>query len=90
MGKAVTAEIIDVDDYQRPVAVIRLGSRDLNREMLREGMAWAYRHYLKGNYIPEYTDAEAWARRKRLGLWRDSNPQPPWEFRNSLKKRQPR
>lgn len=85
MGRRVTAEIVDIDQYKRAVAVIRYEGRDVNREMVSEGMAWAYRQYLKGAYESEYIGAESLARSRRAGLWRESNPQPPWEFRSRLK-----
>jgi endonuclease YncB( thermonuclease family) len=85
MGRRVTAEIVDIDQYKRAVAVIRYEGRDINREMVAEGMAWAYRPYLKGAYESEYIAGETRARSYRAGLWRDSNPQPPWEFRNGHK-----
>ena len=85
MGREVSAEIIEIDQYQRAVAVIRYGGRDINREMAAEGMAWAYRQYLRGTYASEYIGAENRARSIRAGLWRDANPQPPWEFRQTLK-----
>lgn len=81
MGRQVSAEIVDSDQYQRAVAVIRYQGRDINREMASEGMAWAYRQYLQGPYASEYIGAENRARSRRAGLWRDVNPQPPWEFR---------
>jgi len=84
MGKKVSAEVIDVDQYQRAVAVIRYAGRDINREMVDEGMAWAYRRYLQGHYVSEYLGAETRARSRRAGLWRDANPRPPWEFRQAL------
>ena len=82
MGRRVTAEIVDIDQYQRAVAVIRCDGRDINREMVSEGMAWAYRRYLQGAYASEYIGSETGARSRRAGLWRESNPQPPWDFRN--------
>lgn len=85
MGRQVQADVMDTDQYQRAVAVIRYEGRDINREMVAEGMAWAYRNYLKGAYASEYIDAEERARSRRLGLWRESNPQPPWEFRHAIK-----
>ena len=85
LGRRVSAEIIEIDQYQRAVAVIRHAGRDINREMVAEGMAWAYRHYLQGPYASEYIGAESRARSRRAGLWRDVNPQPPWEFRQTLK-----
>jgi endonuclease YncB( thermonuclease family) len=87
MGRRVSAEIMDIDQYKRAVAVIRYEGRDVNREMVTEGMAWAYRQYLQGAYESEYINSEARARSNRAGLWRESNPQPPWEFRNGHKGR---
>ena len=85
MGRRVSAEIIDIDQYHRSVAVIRYAGRDINREMVAEGLAWAYRQYLQGTYASEYIGAEDQARSRRSGLWRDANPRPPWEFRLTLK-----
>ena len=85
MGRRVTAEIIDIDQYKRAVAVIRYGGKDINREMVEEGLAWAYRRYLQGSYESEYINDETRARSRRAGLWRESNPQPPWEFRRGNK-----
>ena len=85
MGRQVSAEIIDIDQYKRAVAVIRHAGRDINREMTAEGLAWAYRQYLQGPYASEYIGAENRARATRTGLWRDANPQPPWEFRQAHK-----
>ncbi|NVN91367.1 MAG: thermonuclease family protein [Desulfuromonadales bacterium] len=85
MGRQVAAEIVETDQYQRAVAVIRYAGRDINREMVSEGMAWAYRPYLAGPYVSAYIGSEEAARTRHRGLWRDANPQPPWEFRQSLK-----
>lgn len=86
MGRQVSAEIVDTDQHQRAVAVIRYRDRDINREMVAEGMAWAYRQYLQGPYVSEYIGAEEGARARHKGLWRDANPKPPWEFRRADKK----
>lgn len=85
MGRRVTAEIVDIDQYKRSVAVIRYAGRDINREMVAEGMAWAYRQYLQGAYASDYIGTESLARSRRAGLWRESNPKPPWEFRHGVK-----
>ncbi|OGT98790.1 MAG: nuclease [Geobacteraceae bacterium GWB2_52_12] len=85
MGRRVTAEIVDIDQHKRAVAVIRYDGKDINREMVAEGMAWAYRRYLQGAYESEYINSETRARSRRAGLWREPNPQPPWEFRRGKK-----
>jgi len=87
MGRQVSAEIVDIDQYHRSVAVIRYAGRDINREMVTEGLAWAYRQYLQGAYASEYISAEELARARHKGLWRDANPLPPWEFRQAVKGR---
>jgi micrococcal nuclease len=84
MGRRVSAEIMDSDQYQRAVAIIRYNGRDINRDMVAEGMAWAYRQYLSGPYASEYGKAEENARAHHRGLWREANPLPPWEFRHAL------
>ena len=85
MGRQVAAEVVEIDQYQRAVAVIRYAGRDINREMVSDGLAWAYRQYLTGPYTSEYIGAEQASRARHKGLWRDANPLPPWEFRQTLK-----
>lgn len=84
--KRVRVEIMAVDQYKRSVGIIYLNGKNINQEMVAEGWAWAYRQYLDRPHASEYIQAEEQARGKRLGLWVQSNPQPPWEFRKSLKK----
>ena len=85
MGRQISAEIVDIDKYNRCVAILRYNGRDINREMVTEGMAWAYRQYLHGAYASEYIGAEEVARARHKGLWRDANPLPPWEYRHAIK-----
>jgi micrococcal nuclease len=84
--KRVKVEVIDIDRYKRLVSVILLDGRNINKEMVAEGYAWAYRQYLDRPHASEYIQAEEQARAKRLGLWQQNNPQPPWDFRSSLRK----
>jgi endonuclease YncB( thermonuclease family) len=87
LKKQVEVEIKDRDRYGRMVCIIRLDGVDINRKMIKLGLAWAYIEYLKGPYASIYYDAEKEARAKRLGLWQQANPQPPWEFRRMLRGR---
>jgi len=83
--KRVQLKVMDIDRYKRLVSIVLLGNRDINREMVAEGWAWAYRQYLDRSYASEYINAEEQARARRLGLWKSSNPQPPWEFRKAFR-----
>jgi endonuclease YncB( thermonuclease family) len=71
------------DRYGRTVGDVwlpdRSGERNINIEMVQEGYAWWYRAYAPHSKALE--QAEARARTERLGLWRDREPEPPWEFR---------
>lgn len=81
----VNIKIMDIDRYKRLVGIIYNGNRNINQEMVAEGYAWAYRRYLSTPYKSEFIDAEESARKGRLGLWQQSNPEPPWEFRKRTK-----
>jgi len=86
MGRQVSAEIMDTDNSHRAAAIVRFAGRDINREMVAEGMAWVYRQELQTPYILEYAAAEDMAHASHRGLWHDNNPQPPWEFRLAREK----
>lgn len=78
-GKAVRLEIKDTDQYGREVAIVWLGKKNINLQMVIEGLAWHYAYF-----APDATDlaaAEKAARKARKGLWKDKNPVNPYEFR---------
>jgi micrococcal nuclease len=83
LHRKVVVEIMHIDRRGRAVAVIWLEGRDINREMVDEGLAWASRKSREQQ--PAYLQAEAVARAGRLGLWAQDDPQPPWEFRKAWK-----
>ena len=59
--------------------IMTMNGVDINREQVARGMAWVYRRY---NQEPAYYEAEAAAKAARLGLWADTNPVPPWDYRH--------
>jgi micrococcal nuclease len=70
------------DKYDRFLATLYVGGRNINKEMVMEGWAWAYRY--KG--ITElYEEEMKKAQREKLGLWKDANPMAPWDFRRKQK-----
>src|SRR5262245_43792216 len=62
--RTVTCTKRDVDSYGRIVAVCRSGAADLAAEMVRSGLATAYRRYSS-----DYVDEENEARAARRGIW---------------------
>mgnify|MGYP000848144384 CR=1 FL=1 len=51
---------------------------NLNKEMIRLGMAWHFKKYSKDN---SYAELENEARKNKVGLWQDTNPVAPWDWR---------
>lgn len=66
------------DQHGRLLGTLWIGDRDLNRELVAEGMAWAF-----GGFSPDEAllAAEAEARRARRGLWSDPEPMSPGQWR---------
>jgi endonuclease YncB( thermonuclease family) len=74
------AEVISKvkDRYQRTVAHVKCSGVDVNAEQVNRGMAWVYPRYAKDPSLYVMQDN---AKLARIGLWIDSSPIPPWEFR---------
>jgi Micrococcal nuclease (thermonuclease) homologs len=79
-GKTIKAQIKDTDRYNRVIAIVTVGNRTVNEELLMSGFAW---HYKKYDNSPWYAQLEEAARAARFGLWEDHNPIPPWEWRKN-------
>lgn len=85
-GKRVKLDVMGIGMYKTFVSIVSLDGRNINEEMVAEGHAWVNKHNLKKPYKKEYTQLEEEARANKLGLWKQGNPQPPWEFKKASKK----
>ena len=78
-GKAVRLVVKGKDRYDRELAEVFLpDGRSLNRELVATGLAWWYRNYSSDRSLEAL---ERTARMSRRGLWAESDPVPPWDFR---------
>jgi endonuclease YncB( thermonuclease family) len=77
-GKDITVVPKTKDKYGRTVGHILIDGRDVNLEMLEDGMAWHYTHY---DHNARLSRAEVDARAAKRGLWADGDPVPPWDWR---------
>jgi len=83
-GKQITIEYQKRDRYGRIVGKVLVDGRDACLEQVKAGFAWHYKKYQQEQSMEDqrlYADAENKARNERLGLWRENNPNPPWEHR---------
>lgn len=85
---AVTVSPKDVDRYGRTIALVSSSGLLLNRELVREGLAWMYPRYCKEQPLcSELKKIERKAMAGGRGLWRDKAPVPPWQWRRKHKKK---
>lgn len=79
----VSLTITDTDQYGRKVSEVRLPDGTFIQQVLvTEGLARVYQPYLKNCPSAEIVQqAEADAKKRRRGFWRDEKFLPPWEFR---------
>lgn len=83
-NKEVYVETHKRDRYGREVGKVLRDDQDVNLEQIRRGMAWFYKQYereLSPENRSSYDLAESQARDRKLGLWVDPAPVPPWKFR---------
>jgi endonuclease YncB( thermonuclease family) len=86
--KHVTCEWTKRDRYGRIVGKIVVDGQDINVRLVQAGLAWHYKAYAKEQSRSDtelYANAEIEAREKRVGLWADPEPVPPWEWRRAKK-----
>lgn len=98
-SKDARADCAKEDRYGRPVCKVWVQpadcpscglTLDVNHAQILAGMAWWSRKYAKEQTAEDrgrYESAEEEARLRRWGLWQESNPVPPWEWRRAQKNR---
>ena len=94
-GKEVVVQWSKHDRYRRIVGKVTVAEPDCQRPdcakildvgmgQITTGLAWWYRKYAKEQSLEDaraYEAAERDAQASRIGLWRDKDPTPPWDWR---------
>jgi endonuclease YncB( thermonuclease family) len=86
--KEAVVEWHKLDRYGRTIGKAIVGGTDCGRQLLDKGLAWHYKAYSKEQTSEDrhtYAESEVRAQQAQIGLWTDSNPEPPWEFRHRPK-----
>ena len=88
-GQKLLVRSMYKDDYKRTVAIVyisRNGKADelsINQRQVQAGMAWVYDYFCTNAICNTWKLEEAMAQKQKLGLWSESNPVPPWQWRRS-------
>ena len=67
------------DRYGRTLSIVFIGKKNVNLALVQAGAAWWYAEYAPKETALEKAEAEA--KGKKLGLWKDARSTPPWEWR---------
>ncbi|AKL39148.1 TPA: thermonuclease family protein [Serratia marcescens] len=80
-GQPVTVTYTQKDRYGRVLGrVVTTNGTEANRYMVQSGAAWVYERYNTDNSLPALQRV---AQEQKHGLWAESHPVPPWEWRHN-------
>jgi endonuclease YncB( thermonuclease family) len=85
-GRQVVVQVHGPDRHGRTVGQLEAVGRDCGLRLIELGLAWHYKAYEREQPLAEraaYAAAERNARRRRIGLWADESPEPPWAWRRT-------
>lgn len=85
-GEPVRVEWKETDRYGRTLGRVFTGGMAVNLAMVRDGWAWHYKQFSDDETLAR---AELDARARRVGLWKDPSPIPPWQYRGRSSLAQP-
>lgn len=77
-GQSISLDTLSTDRYGRYIARVYFRQQDVGLRLIAAGMAWHYSYYSDD---ASYRQAQGSAKKKKLGLWVDSDALPPWEYR---------
>lgn len=85
-NRMVHVEYNKYDKYGRVIGKVSLRGKDICLEQLDKGMAWHYKKYQKEQSTIDrelYSSTELKAKDTKIGLWKDTQPTAPWDFRKN-------
>ena len=83
--KMATVTEYDTDRYGRTVGVVQVDGVNVNENLIKAGLAWQYKKYCRAAFCKDWLQKEKEAAISQVGLWRDSDPVPPWQWRKGAR-----
>ncbi len=84
LNRTAVANCSMLERWDHQACQITVNGIDIGLQQIREGMAWWVRQGANVQSAKDhsaYESAELMAKMRRMGLWGETNPIPPWEFR---------
>ena len=79
LNKTATVNVKSKDRTGKAIAEVLIdGKKDPRIQLLKDGLAWIE----EGAATADLETYRAASQSKKKGLWKDSNPTPPWTFRH--------
>lgn len=91
-GRPLRLKTMYLDNYKRSVSIVYLLKENdidelsVNQRQVQAGMAWVYDYFCTSDICRTWKVEEAMARKEKLGLWKDADPTPPWQWRRTHKR----
>jgi len=85
LNQTAVATCTQLDRSGNNICKLTVSTLDIGLEQIKDGMAWWFRQDANEQSAEDqsvYGSAELMAKLTRQGLWRDTNPIPPWRFRS--------
>ncbi|MGV8118638.1 MAG: DUF1266 domain-containing protein [Candidatus Xenobiia bacterium LiM19] len=81
LGKDIFVDVKTVDYDKRLVSSVKIDGKELSQELIKGGLAWYYDKISKNT---ELASAEQAARKQKLGIWSQPNPEAPWDYKRTM------
>jgi endonuclease YncB( thermonuclease family) len=82
--KVIQIKPEEADRYGCIMGVVFVNGINVNREIVKFGLAWVDRKYCEKPFCAEWLELEDAARKAGIGLWSKAEPlTPPWVYRSN-------
>ena len=82
LDESVKIEKVSTGTYGRTIAKVYHEGTMINEWLVEEGLAWVYNRYCDQSVCDDWENIQHNKRNEGVGLWSQSSPTPPWEYRN--------
>jgi endonuclease YncB( thermonuclease family) len=83
-GEIRVESITKTKDHDgKTMAIVFVNGINLNEQIVSQGFGWVSRQHCNESFCADWLKLESNAKASHKGLWADTNPSPPWEYRQN-------